>query len=94
MRKFLKALIGFWGTHESNVVKFKAFLNLRAICADLTEQENIENVFRKMYLVFIKESKDVNWYKYDQIRFQINCFVRSLLKKKLSNPNHRLNFLL
>jgi len=84
MRKFMKTLIGFWGTHESNVVKFKAFLNLRAICTDATEQDNIETIYRKMYLVFIKSTRDVNWFKYDQIRFMINCFVELLAQNKVS----------
>jgi len=74
MRKFIHLLIGFWALNESSVVKFKAFLNLRAICAELPD-DKLESIYRKMYLTFIKDVKHVNWYKYDQIRFMINCYV-------------------
>lgn len=83
MRKFLYALIGFWSTHESNVVKFKAFLNIRAICSELKDDNNIESVYRKMYLTFIKDTKHVNWHKYEQIRFMINCYVNDILDQYL-----------
>lgn len=73
VRKTIKHTTEVWATADILPIKLHAFIGLRKFALNM-EKKEVEQLFRKTYVAFVKNVKIVNWRNYELVIFMINCF--------------------
>ena len=84
--RFLKYMVELWSTSNNLHLKLQAFLVIRRI-ARHTKPDEVDRVFRRVYVAYFDNVRNVSWRSYESVIFMINCFVRK--QKERNNQRER-----